>query len=62
MRLLTIKKITMDNYLALPEEQLLFYTHNINDIDIIEKAKEQGHLELYDLLEEESFISTAVYV
>ncbi|MEN8187815.1 MAG: hypothetical protein ABFR05_11865 [Bacteroidota bacterium] len=52
----------MDNYLALPEEQLLFYTHNINDIDIIEKAKEQGHLELYDLLEEESFISTAVYV
>ncbi len=42
----------MDNILTIPEEQLLFYTKNINDKYIKEKAKEKGYVELYDILEE----------
>jgi len=40
----------MDIMLELPQEQLLFYTNNINDKYIKEKAKERGFAELFELL------------
>jgi len=40
----------MDIMLELPQEQLLFYTNNINDKYLKEKAEQEGFLELVDLL------------
>ena len=40
----------MDIFLELPPNQLIFYTDNINDEDIIELAQKRDYKELVELL------------